>query len=72
MQCYVNIFSEIKFTQASLDIEIDLKLTQEKINLQEYLTLSPPKLKMSFGTTFTLSIIIAVKKQIIEPINTIC
>ena len=30
------------------------------------LTLSPPNLKMSFGTTFTLSIILAFRKQRIE------
>ena len=30
------------------------------------LTLSPPNLKMSFGTTFTFSIIQAFRKQIIE------
>ena len=36
------------------------------------LTLSPPKLKMSFGTTLTFSIILAFRKQRIELIENIC
>ena len=36
------------------------------------LILSPPNLKMSFGTTFTFSIIIVFRKQIIKQIRHIC
>ena len=36
------------------------------------LTISPPNLKMSFGTTFTFSIIQAFRKQRIELMKNIC
>ena len=35
-------------------------------------TLSPPNLKMAFGTTFTFSIIPSLRKQRIESIKNIC
>ena len=56
-----------------IDMTIRYKSTQDLPQFgTNFLTLSPPNLKMSFGTTFTFNIILAFRKQRIELIIKIC